>query len=761
MNRKILGLTLALGLAAGCEFAEKTTYDGPIEQCRPTVTATGGSSACTENAECCSYGCVAGVCAPGDHVGSVCATTNDCGLPDVAPYTQMTCKSGTCVATTAGLRRDDGDVCSAPSQCVSNHCNGGLCVPNNAPVVQLGDTIKTVPRNQPFPFTFNASYDPDTGDTLSFGWTILPAGSWTLDRTNPRYPVFNPGSATATYTLYVDVTDNWGLTSSGSVLLNVVNTPPVVTPAAATATTLRNVALDVPMTVSDANGDPLDCTWSICRAGTATCLTAPAPLTAIAGLPSSVRTAAFPSGLTGTQEGDWDVALTCTDPYTLSATGTTTVTVTNSAPVVTTPLGAPAVQNPARTYNLAYAAGATPEKLVTASASDANGDSVVSWSWSVSPTTGVTLTNANGPTVGFTPTAPGTYTLTATACDVEARNAPWVDRVGDCGSTAVVATVHPYIRPLTDGSVAAAAWRKSDDRLVAVGTTAVGSNALWLVNPAIAAGTASATLGAIPAVLSLSVDEMTALVGQQANRYQTVALGAPPTSSTPVASALHNGPFQPDGIVHFNTNRGYAFKTGVTPGAYDLDLSAAPGAPVAATCTNCTLAGKRPVTDGTTLWVLAPGTTSGTLTSYSVNNGNGAVTRILSGTVSSGATDLWRSSDPGYLFMPGTNGIVSVDTFNSAGSLPAGSTHADSSLTAAALVGLAATGATVTPFDSSFAAGSPIALPRWGATDGADRTLTSRWVFLSASGTRAHVVVQSSAPAEWGLYSCDLPCALP
>jgi hypothetical protein len=31
MNRKILGLLASLALAAGCEFAKKTTYEGPID----------------------------------------------------------------------------------------------------------------------------------------------------------------------------------------------------------------------------------------------------------------------------------------------------------------------------------------------------------------------------------------------------------------------------------------------------------------------------------------------------------------------------------------------------------------------------------------------------------------------------------------------------------------------------------------------------------------------------------------------------------
>lgn len=740
MNRKILGLTLALGLAAGCEFAKKTTYDGPGPQCR-TVGA-----ACTENADCCSYGCVAGVCAPGDHAGAVCATTNDCGYPDFS-YTQMTCKSGSCTETTFSTCRDDADVCTGAAQCCSHHCNGAACVPNNAPVVQMGDAVQTVPRNQPFTLV-NTSYDPDAGDTLSYGWTITPiTGGWTISANNVKNPVFNPGANTGTYTATLDVTDNWGLTRSGSVTLNVVNTPPVVTPAAATATTPRNVALNVAMTVSDANGDTLSCTWSICRQGTATCLTAPAALTGLAGLPASSQSAAFPTGLVGTQEGDWDVALACSDGY-LPATGTTTVTVTNSAPVITVPA--------TRWYNLEYVAAATPEKLIDATAVDPNGDSPLTWSWAVAPATGATLSSTNAATVGFTPTARGVYTLTVTACDAPASNPPYVERAGDCASTDVVATVHPYIRPLTSGggSVVDAAWRKSDDRLVAVGSDSGGTGRLWLANPAVDPGTtadAAVVLGAIPTALSVSGDGLEAVVGESTSRWQTVSLGA-----TPAASTLWTAPFIPTGVVH-NGNRGFALNGAATPSIYQLNLSTGTYASVGCTIAaggTCAPTPDRGVSDGVSMWLLDP---SASVARYSVNNGNGDLTRETS-LVSVTATTLQRSSDA-YLFLPG-DGVKVAATLAVAGSLPSSTTHADSSLTGASLVGLAATGGTITPFNSSLIAGTGISLPHWGSS-GADRALTARYVFVSNDGTRANVVVQSGAPAAWGLYTCTLPCTLP
>jgi hypothetical protein len=745
MTAKLAPLLAALALVAGCEFGKKTTWQGPIAQCRSV------GAACTENAECCSYGCEAGLCVPGDHDGTVCRNTDDCGVPTYS-FTQMLCKSGHCSST--ATCRDSGDVCNFASECCSHHCTGtgGSCVPNHAPVVQLGVATQAVPRNQPWT-AVNTSFDPDAGDVLAYGWTLaalppgtpLPPGA-SLSSVTARNPVFTPGSALVSYVLTLDVTDNWGLTSSGSVVLDVVNAPPVVTPAVATATVARNGALTVSMDASDANLDTVTCAWSVCRSGGAPCLTAPAAPAPFASTAPQTKSAAFPTGLVATDEGAWDVTLSCGDGALVGA-ATTTVTVTNTAPAIAVPA--------TRTFNLAFDPLATPTGTVTAVPSDANGDAIASVTWTVGPTANVTLSNATTAAVGFTPTTGGTRVLTVTACDGPAVNPPWVNRPGDCSSADVTVSVHPYVRPVTSGSVVAAAWRKSDDRLVAAGTTGAAADALWLANPAVDPGAtadASVALGAAPLALSVSTDGATALVGQATARFQTVSLG-----TTPAASSLWTGPFDPTGVVHWSANRGYGLRTSAATPVYDLDLGA--GSFTAASCTNCTLSGSRAVTDGSTLWILTAGS-PGSLAAYSVNNGNGNLTRALTASVSASATDLWRSSDPAYLFLPGTNGIVVAATLNTAGSLPAGSTHADSSLTGASLVGLAATGATVTPFGSAFTAGSPIALPSWGAA-GVPRALTAKWAFVSADGTRAHVVVQSTAPIEWGLYSCALPCALP
>lgn len=745
MNRKILGLTLALALAAGCEFAKKTTYDGPGPQCR-TVGA-----ACTDNTECCSYGCVAGVCAPGDHVGTVCATTNDCGYPDFS-YTQMTCKSGSCTETTFSTCRDDADVCTGAAQCCSHHCNGAACVPNNAPVVQMGDAVQTVPRNQPFTLV-NTSYDPDAGDTLSYGWTITPiTGGWTISANNVKNPVFNPGANTGTYTATLDVTDNWGLTRSGSVTLNVVNTPPVVTPKAATATTPRNVALSVLMDVSDANGDTLNCTWSVCRQGTATCLTAPAALTNLAGLPMSTPSAAFPTGLVGTQEGDWDVALACSDGY-LTTTGTTTVTVTNTPPTITVPA--------TRTFNLGADAASTPNASITAIPSDQNGDSIASWTWTVvnvPGTSAVTTTSLGGSaatdTAIFKPDVTGQYTLTVRACDPEAINPPYVDRPSpsdaSCSTSTVVATVYPWIRPLGH-SVADAAFYKSSSaaRLVVIGADGTSTGALWDYDLVTGTSPVKTALPGPANAVTLTPDGGTALVGDDVNAYK-IALGATPVLTTWTST------FSIGDIVALSTSDAFAFPRTNVGTTYYQRLNLSNG-----TFSSAYRYGAwgTYVSGSNDNWFVAD-TAASYLYRMSLNGQN-----LNTDSSRSGYTGgkVWSAANGAHVFaadgtiyaVPATPVATLTPLATTLGltSLRSVDTSSDEGVVLAAQTGanfVARYGATFTPMVSDV-------LPHWGSL-GNDRGLKPLFAFVSNDGKKAYVVVQTTAtPDEYGLYTYSLP----
>jgi hypothetical protein len=751
MNRKILGVVAALALAAGCEFAKKTEWEGPGPAC---VTAGG---ACTENGNCCSYGCASGVCVPADVAGGVCKTTDDCGYPDYS-YTQMLCKSGNC--STTALCRDNADVCDYPSQCCSHHCTGtgGTCVPNNAPVVQMGDAVQEVPRNQPWTM-INTSFDPDAGDSLTYGWIITGAGGATLSSTTARNPVLTPGINLATYTVTLNVSDNWGLTSTGTVTLNVVNSPPVVAPAVATVSRERNVAYTVQMAASDANGDSLSCTWSICRAGTATCLAAPgapAPFVALPGAPQTVS-APFPTTLAGTDEGAWEVALACSDGAT-TTTGTTTVTVTNTPPAITVPA--------TRTFNLGADAASTPDASTAATATDVNGDAIASWTWSmVSVPPGSTIdttdlgSSAFTSTATFKPDLTGLYTLDLTVCDPPASNPPYVDRLGGCSTSTVVATVYPYIRNLNHVVTDAAFYKSATPvaRLVLVGPDAA-AGALWDYD--LVAGTApvkTALDGAANAV-ALTPDGGTAVVGDNVNAYKVV-LGATPTKTT------WTSPVSIGDVIAVTGSDAYVFPKSQTYGVYfqHLDLNN----PTASTAFTSTL---RHGTWGASVAPVA------NATFYATDWYNGDLVRLKR----QGNSEVFEASDTSYVggkiwstfnanpaghvvasdgTIYGVTATVSSSTFTEIGS-GMGATNlcsVDASPTESVVLAATTGSGSVRRYNSGFGLVATDAMPHWGNL-GTDRGVEALFAFVSNDATKGYVVLKTTAtPTEYGLYTYTIP----
>lgn len=735
MNRKILGLLAAIALVAGCEVAKKTTYDGPIAQCRSTVPA----SACTENAECCSYGCVGGFCKAGDHIGTVCATTNDCGYPDGFSFTQMTCKAGNCAATTIGMCRDDADVCASAAQCCSHHCGtSGSCVPNRAPVIQMGAAVQTVPRNQPYPL-INGSTDPD-GDSLSYGWTITPVipptATGSLSSPSAPNPVFTPGSTIATYVLSLDVTDYWGLTSSGQVTLNVVNTQPVVAAATGATTIHRNVGtVPVSMSASDSNNDSLACTWKILRPdGTQFSSTPVAPFASVTATPLSIN---FPTGLLPVDEGAWTVTLTCDDQSGLAnalASATTTVTVVNDPPVITVPT--------TRTFNLG--AVTNPEASVIATAVDPNGDAIVSWAWTItsapvgSAVDTAALLDAATQTVRFTPDVAGVYTLGVSACDQAA-----------CGQQTVVATVYPHIRALghtvTDAAFAKGA---SLGRLVLVGPdSAIG--ALWqydLTGPGETAPVKT-PLDEAPVAVGVSATGNTAVTAGAVYDYK-VTLGASltPTRYTAPASAQ-------DVAVPSDGEAYLLYSTTLSRSVDHLNLSngtfvssAVPGTWGAAT-------------PGFTNQVFIADLASfNQLVRYSVQ-GNGSLNLSASGSYSCGR--IWSSANGAHLF----SDCGDVYTTNASTTLTplsttlgtAGIRSVDTSSTEAKVLVVTNGAPSILRYGSAFTLLGTDGLPHWG-TLGADRGVEALFAFASYDGTRGYVVLRTtSGSPEYGLYTYTLP----
>jgi hypothetical protein len=759
MNYKILGLLASLALAAGCDLAKKTTYEGPIDQCR---TAGG---ACTENAECCSYGCDAGACVPGTHEGTVCRTSNDCGTPDYS-FTQMLCKSGSC-SVPLPYCRDDADVCTSSTQCCGHHCSatvGGICVPNRVPIIQVTSAIQTVPRNQPWAMSQSATAsDPDTGETttLVYGWTITPvnppgATGWSFPVTTGANPTFTPGSTTATYLVSLTVTDVWGATATASFNLDVVNTPPVVTPAAATASTARNVGpLSVPMSVYDENGDTLTCTWAICRPGTATCLPTPAAPAAFSALKSTPKplSALFPTGLTGVDEGLWDVTLSCSDGI-VSTAGTTAVTVTNTPPAIVVPA--------TRTFNLGVDVATTPNASITALASDANGDAIASWTWtvlSVPTASAVTTASLGGSaatdTAIFKPDALGDYTLSIRVCDPAAINPAYVDRPSpsaeSCSTSTVLATVYPYVRPLGH-AVTDAAFAKGASlaRLVLVGTDST-AGALWDYD--LLAGTAppplKTPLAGAPNAVTLTPDGGTAVACDDVNVYKVVLGGSPTlttwTSTISVGDVVALSGSDAFAFPRINVGSTYYQRINLSNGTFSSAFRyGAWGAYVTGTNDN---------------WFVAD-TAGGYLYRMSLSGQN--LNTDSSRTGYSGGK-VWSSGSGSHVFAA-DGSIYAVPATPVATLTPLATTlgltgirSVDTTPTESVVLAAPGSGSYVARYGSTFTPMVSDALPHWGY-QGADRGLSPLFAFVSNDGTKAFVVVRTTAtPDEYGLYTYALP----
>lgn len=766
MNRKILGLTAALTLAAGCEFAEKTEVDVPGGAC---LSAVPGPAACTENAQCCSYACVGGACAAGDFLGAVCRTTNDCAdylNPTTSTYEDMICKSGRC-ADPVPFCRDLGDVCLSDAQCgCGNRCTSSSCTLNRPPLVDLGPSPVTgVPVKKSFTLV-NGTTDPD-GDSMSYSWTLSssPGGSTLV--LSPaakiaRNLVFTP-DVPGDYVFTFTVTDLPlpGLSSSGSVTINAVNLPPVVTPALATVIWERNVGtLTIGMNVYDENSDLIDCTWSICRPGTATCFepppAAPPQFTAPNAAPGVAKSIPFPTGnLEGIDEGRWDVTLACSDPYVLVDTlGTTEVTVINTPPTVTVPA--------TRTFNLGADAASTPLANIVASATDDNVvDPIDSWNWTlVVKPAGSLLTTANigastaTSTVTFKPDVPGLYQFDVTACDPPAYVPVYVDpeRQG-CTTARVDATVYEYIRLLapvwSSAAPVDAAFAKASGRLVLAGPDA-SAGGLWDYD--LTGGTApiKTSLTGVPNAVTLTPNGATAVAGDGANVYQ-VLLGNPATLTTHSPSPLSIGD-----LISVNGTDVFLFgeETTLPQRYYSLNLS------------NATFtAGPRygnfgaAVTGSNDTWFFAD-TYNNQLFRYRLQGQNptqeSAMTSYTAGALWSSANGAHVFASDGAIYPVLATPLPTLTPLTGANLGISGIRSVDTATDESVVLAVSALGE-VRRYNSAFNLVATDPLPHWGDF-GTDRGVEALFAFVSNDATTAYVVLKTtSTPIEYGLYTYTIP----
>jgi hypothetical protein len=761
MNRKIQGLLAVLALSTGCEFAKTTSHDGPIAQCKPAGPAP---VACTANAECCSYGCVAGVCARGDQLGSVCKTTSDCGTAP-GTYTPMLCKSGRC-ATPVPYCRDLGDVCGLDSDCCGgDRCTGGSCAVNHAPVVDLGPSpVDDVPRRQGRTL-FNATTDPD-GDPLVFGWTLVskPLGSTTtLSSVTARNPTVMPDLEGA-YLFELTATDRPapGLTSTGTVTLNVINTPPVVTPQAGVTNGKRNVSpVSISAVVNDPDGDDISCTWELRDpAGVLRGTVGPTGCFGTPGVPDDVTVSVpFPTGLLPADEGTWRATIRATDGN-RTTSADVLVTVGNDPPV-------PAVSRTPYYANLAAIPADTAPVILDASTStDPNGDEVVGvgrpglsyfWEMVSASDSGAlpTITGFDTVTPSFAPTRAADYILRLTVTDP-----PSPSRAGASSTLLVTVKVGRYIPQLAH-DVIDSAYAKDVDKLILAGHDQADATKgmIWIYDAATGTeGTGirlvdpvDPTASGIPSLVDVTPDGTKVVIADQGVSVWVVTLG-----TTPSMKRLTR-PFPVGDLVAGSNKFAYLFMASPSNDyVRELDLNTAtsfspiwPGNGAFGTAYSV----------GSVNYVYRVDTTFQWFERYSVN-ASGASTSYSAtaswptcgGYPEVPATAIWatRNSTFANAYVISSCGQVYSATSLVNLSQPLGlfPSHVDSTTGGAVL---AVNGTSIALFNSTLQDAGTDTVPPW-AENGFGRTASISKAFFNSGATRRFAVVSDSAsPRRYGL----------
>ena len=731
MRRLLLGPTLALATLAGCNIGGSDTTTTAGAACASV------GSACGQNADCCSYGCQAGLCAPNLLEGGTCRTSDDCAFFRL-------CKSGACITPTAGMCRDDADVCTSDYSCCSGNCAGALwpaeghCQPNQAPVAAFTVTGMDANGNVPYHAMLtlqNGSTDPD-GDSLVYAWslTLAPPGSLaTLSSNTAASPTLTP-DLVGDYTVQLTVTDGPAgqpgrLTASAAHTFHAVNVPPTVD-AGGDRTASRNIPLALSGTVSDSDGDALTCTWratpptggpDIVLAGPSAC--------------SGTYSATFTCSGTYTypdvpaSEGFWTVALAASDGP--NAVGSTAhVNCVNDPPVANAGLD--------QVWNLGATALQDPSVPLSGTFTDPNGDAAWSWQWTLVtvPAGSALLPDAilsATQTAAFVPDVVGRYVAQIQVCD----------RPSSCGTDTMNVDVYRYIQEFGDDRVVNASdYAHGANRIAMAGpdpaNPALGK--VWLRDPTGVAAEIAASLDAIPDTIAVTSAGDWAVAGNGLWLW-VVKLTATPTVvkvSNTVGALGSIALAGTEALVFPSAGSGYFFHFTYTTATSSTVL------------TNAYFLGNVGRVDAAAanLYVLETGY-SPILTRYLVSNKGGFgltsyVTQFLP--YGSYPSNLWVSLDGTHLFLS-TGDIYASSSVTSAGSLGVAPSWVDSLADgqAAALTWdrqeLFNTGLTHTADD---------VFPLWGvagtghtaAPDGgfirvdpADSTKTIRYVLLHANGT--------------------------
>lgn len=212
--------------------------------------------------------------------------------------------------------------------------------PNTAPVASVSGPFTTHWRD-PITLDGTGSYDPDGQTIVSYQWFI--DGQIVSTESVLTYTFGNTGS----YSVGLIVSDGYLNSIKLSRLIDVTNDTPIANPGGP-YTVHRGIPLGFAGNGSlDPNGDPLTYSWNFGD--------------------GSYSTAANPTH-TYQNTGIYTVSLQVSDSQSYSATASTTVTVTNTAPIA----------NPSGPYSTHWNTPLTFNGLLS---SDPDGDAITSYNW--------------------------------------------------------------------------------------------------------------------------------------------------------------------------------------------------------------------------------------------------------------------------------------------------------------------------------------------------------------------------------------------